>query len=126
MREIPSLERYRELKQRAAQSQRDQQVIQYFRERKNDIEQFFLISHPPLHSNDDFIDVLCPQCGCHVNAETVDRVEVHSRPNLTAADLDDRRNWGLVDVDCPRCGASLLVDLEAFFVDRLFHTDLPK
>lgn len=120
MREIPSLERYRAMKQRAAERERDQQVIQYIMEHRQSIEQFYLISHPPLRDNDDFIDVVCPECGYPINRDTIDRVEVHSRPNMTAEDLDDRRNWGLVDVDCPRCSASLLVDLEAFFSNSLF------
>lgn len=123
MREVLSFERYRQLKQREAEQRRDQQVISYILEQKNRIEQFFLIAHPPLKDNDDFIDVICPKCGLGINRKTVSRVEVHSRPGLTEKDLDDRRNWGLVSVDCPRCGASLLVDLEAWFVHSLFQRD---
>lgn len=74
---------------------------------------YYLTFHIGLDTDEEFVNIFCPHCGYILNEKTLygKRVWVHGKQN-SDNELDDRENWGILELLCPDCGKKTVVILE--------------
>lgn len=74
---------------------------------------YYLTFHNGLLPTDEIVNIYCPHCGSILNEATLHnhKVWVHGKQNADD-DLDDRSNWGILEVVCPECNQKTVVVLE--------------
>lgn len=81
----------------------------------NESDEYYLIKHEPLKEEDNFVNILCPNCGDFINEDTLHmkNIKIYGKKNSNESqNLKNRENWGIAVFECPVCHEKLAITFE--------------